>query len=158
MADFSINTIINVAKSTLQTFTLSTIEMEKTLNGNYLMIELYGSAVSNPDDVTAQYTKKVYCKISEAKYVDLYANNDVQTLLGYFSRISGFPNNTTGTWIYNVSNVGRFPYTGTFKNSFPDGLKLTLQGVNGSTTGFIKNTDKVNSKPAIVLKGESYGY
>ena len=150
--------IPNVTKSITNIFALSTVKLDETLNGNYLMIEMFGSAVSNPDDITGQYTKRVYCKISEAVRKELYANNDMQTLLAYFSRVTGFPNNTTGTWTYPVSTSGAFPYQGTFKNSFPEGVKLTLKDVNGSTTGFIANSDNVNSIPAIILKGESYGY
>ena len=84
---------------------------------NRAINEVFGSAVSNPDDITGQYTKRVYCKISEAVRKELYANNDMQTLLAYFSRVTGFPNNTTGTWTYPVSTSGAFPYQGTFKNS-----------------------------------------
>ena len=150
--------IPNVTKSVTNIFALSTVKLDETVDGNYLMIEMFGSAVSNPDDITGQYTKRVYCRVSESKYVDLYANNDDQTLLAYFSRITGFPNNTAGTWTYPVGAVGNFPYQGTFKNSFPDGVKLTLKDVNGSTTGFLPNSDKENSIPATVLRGESYGY
>lgn len=44
-----------------------------------------------------------------------------------------------------------------FVSKFPNGVDLTLYGVNGETSGFISNSDGINQIPAIVLSGESYG-
>ena len=148
--------IPNVNKGENEIFVLSTVNLPVGVNSRYLMIEMKGSASSDAGDTSAQYTKYVYCKITAATKVDLRANNDISTLLAYYSRISGFPNNTTGTWNY-IPNSVAFPYTDTLLNAFSNGVKLTLEGVNGSTSGFIANTDKVNSIPGIVLTGESYG-
>ena len=59
---------------------------------------MFGYAVNDPGDTNAQYTNIVTCTIDEMESVELYANNDIHTLLAYFSRVTGFPNTATGTW------------------------------------------------------------
>lgn len=148
--------IPNVNKGVTNVFSISTVNLELTENGNYLLIELKSSAVSDPGDLTAQFTKNVYAIISEAEKIDLYANNDIQTLLAYFSRITGMPAASETLWKYNVSNTGRFPYNDIFASQFPDGVNLRLYKTNGFSSGFLNNTDRVNNIPGIVLNGEAY--
>lgn len=150
-------TIKNIAKSESKVFSYSTVSLDESLEGEYLKIVLYGYSTSNPSDTSAQYTKEVTCRISEAVSVDLYARNYNNNLLLYMSRVTGFPNTPTGTWKYPIKTSGEFKYTGAFRNSFPDGINLTLHKVNGNTTGFIVNSDGVNNIPAIMLSGGSYG-
>ena len=150
--------IVNIAKGVDNRFVYSTVNIRKLLPDEYLKITLSASSVNNPLDTSAQYTKSVYCILKEAISVDLHANNDQQTLLAYFSKISGFPNSSFGSWIYNLPTTGKFTYNGAFKNSFNSGVKLTLKDANGVNSGFISDTDKVNSIPGVVLKGGAYGY
>ena len=150
--------ISNVVKGVDNRFVYSTVNLSVSQPGEYLKIKLYGSAVNDPLDISAQYTKYVYCVITEAVQVDLFANNDQETLLAYFSKVSGFPNTSTGTWTYMPAISGPFKYSGAFKNSFPQGVKLTLNDVNGVTSGFIVDTDGINDIPGTVLKGGSYAY
>ena len=88
------NTIPNVNKSINHVFALSTVDFDISDENEYLMIELKAHSVSDPGDTSAQYTKNVYAIIKEADKVDLYANNDIGTLLAYYSRVSGFPVST----------------------------------------------------------------
>lgn len=143
--------IPNITKGTNSVFSISTVNLSE----DTYQLKLYGYSASDSSDTTAQYTKIVYCKITAATKVDLYANNDDETLLAYFSRITGFPNNTTGTWNYKPTTT--FPYTGTFSSKFPNGVNLISVNTNGSTTGYISDTDS-NKTPGIVLKGQSYAY
>jgi hypothetical protein len=75
-------------------------------------------------------------------------------LLAYFSRVSGFPNNTTGDWNYKP---GTFKYSGAFDSRYPDGMNLKTFKCNGTTTGFIGDTD-YQQTPAVSFNGEAYGY
>lgn len=76
-------------------FSIGTInDFEVNIEPQYLMVEISASAVNDPSDVLAQYTKQVYCRLTIADSADLYANNDLKTLLGYFSKVSGFPGET----------------------------------------------------------------
>lgn len=85
-----------VSKSTNNVFSISTInDFDVNLDQQYLMVELSASAVSDPNDISAKYTKSVYCKITEAITADLYANNDIHTLLAYYSKVTGFPSETS---------------------------------------------------------------
>jgi hypothetical protein len=83
--------IPNVNKGINSIFSISTVDFNINQSLEYLMIELFASSVSDPGDTSAQYTKDVYAIISESLKVDIYANNDVQTLLAYYSRVTGFP-------------------------------------------------------------------
>ena len=150
--------ISNVTKGVTNRFVYSTVNLDVNTETQYLKIELYGSAINDPLDISAQYTKIVYCVIGEAVKIDLYANNDQETLLAYYSKISGFPNISTGSWKYTPHTSGPFKYNGAFKNVFTNGINLTLKDVNGVSSGFIVDTDRVNSIPGIVLTGGSYGY
>ena len=150
--------ILNVYKGETNRFVYSTVNIDPTLNGDYLKIVMFGYASSDAGDVTAQYTKNVYCRIIESDQVPLYANNDIHTLLAYYSKVSGFNSTTIGTWNYPLPTSGPFIYEGAFRNKFPNGVNLTLKGVNGVTSGFLTNTDGINDIPGIVLNGESYGY
>lgn len=152
------NTIRNINKGEINRFVYSTVNMEVTSSTQYIKLKLYGYAVNDPGDEDAQFTKYVTCRIIESERKDLYANNDMHSLLAYFSKISGFPNTPTGTWNYPIKTSGDFIYEGTFGSKFPDGVNLTLKKVNGKTSGFLVNSDGVNSIPAIRLEGESYGY
>ena len=89
--------ILNVYKGETNRFVYSTVNIDPTLNGDYLKIVMFGYASSDAGDVTAQYTKNVYCRIIESDQVPLYANNDIHTLLAYYSKVSGFNSTTTGT-------------------------------------------------------------
>jgi hypothetical protein len=60
-------------------------------------------------------------------------------LLAYFSRVSGFPNNTTGDWVYKPNS--NFKYSGPFDDRYPNGMNLKTFKCNGTTTGFIGDTD-----------------
>lgn len=151
-------TIRNVNKGETNRFVYSTVNLPVNVENEYLKIELYGYAVNDPGDASAQYTKIVTCKIIESVSKDLYANNDLHTLLAYFSKVSGFPNTPTGTWNYPIKTSGEFIYEGAFASKFPDGVNFTLKGVNGKTSGFISDSDGINSIPATKLNGESYGY
>ena len=88
------NIIPNVNKSINHVFALSTVDFDISDEDEYLMIELKAHSVSDPGDTSAQYTKNVYAIIKEADKVDLYANDDIGTLLAYYSRVSGFPVST----------------------------------------------------------------
>jgi hypothetical protein len=83
--------IPNVNKGINSVFSISTINLPINAESEYLMIELFASSTSDPGDVSAQYTKRVYAVISEAVKLDMYANNDIHTLLAYYSRVTGFP-------------------------------------------------------------------
>ena len=148
--------IPNVIKGNNNVFSISTVNLNINSASEYLMIELYASAVSDPGDVSAQYTKRVYAIIVEAEKVDLYADNQIQTLLAYYSRITGFPSANETVWRYNLSSTGSFPYTDIFASQFPNGVNLYLHKTNGYSSGFLNNTDGVNNIPGIVLNGESY--
>lgn len=150
--------VLNINRSETNRFVYSTVDMAVNTAGQYYKIVLFGYAVNDPSDTTAQYTKTVTCKITESTFVEMHANNDMHTLLAYFSRTSGFWNTPTGTWNYPIKTSGEFIYEGAFKSKFPNGVNLSLVGVNGQTSGFLQDSDGVNSIPAIVLKGESYGY
>ena len=150
--------IKNITKAETNRFVYSTVNLGVNNPGEYLKITLFGYAVNDPGDTSAQYTKTVTCRIVESVSKDMYANNDMHTLLAYFSKISGFPNTTTGTWNYPLKTSGEFIYEGAFASKFPNGVNLTLQGVNGKTSGFLVDSDGINSIPAIRLSGESYGY
>ena len=150
--------ISNINRSESNRFVYSTVDMAINTVGQYYKIVLSGYAVNDPSDVTAQYTKTVTCKITAATFVEMRANNDMHTLLAYYSRTSGFWNTPTGTWNYPIKTAGEFIYEGAFKSKFPNGVDLSLVGVNGKTSGFLQDSDGANSIPAIVLKGESYGY
>ena len=89
--------ILNIYKGETNRFVYSTVNIDPTLNGDYLKIVIFGYASSDAGDVTAQYTKNVYCRIIESDQVPLYANNDIHTLLAYYSKVSGFNSTTTGT-------------------------------------------------------------
>lgn len=151
-------TIRNINKSETNRFVYSTVNLSVNNTGEYLRITLFGYAVNDPGDTSAQYTKTVTCRIVESVSVDLYANNDMHTLLAYFSKITGFPNTSTGTWNYPLKTSGEFIYEGAFASKFPDGVNFTLKGVNGKTSGFLQDSDGVNQIPATVLSGEAYGY
>lgn len=151
-------TIRNINKSETNRFVYSTVNLSVNKTNEYLKIVLFGYAVNDPGDTSAQYTKVVTCRIVESISTDLYANNDMHTLLAYFSKITGFPNTSTGTWNYPLKTSGEFVYEGAFASKFPDGVNFTLQGVNGKTSGFIQDSDGVNQIPATRLSGEAYGY
>lgn len=151
-------TIRNINKSETNRFVYSTVNLSVNKTNEYLKIVLFGYAVNDPGDTSAQYTKVVTCRIVESVSTDLYANNDMHTLLAYFSKIAGFPNTSTGTWNYPLKTSGEFVYEGAFASKFPDGVNFTLQGVNGKTSGFIQDSDGVNQIPATRLSGEAYGY
>lgn len=151
-------TIRNINKSETNRFVYSTVNLPVNNTGEYLRITLFGYAVNDPGDTSAQYTKTVTCRIVESVSVDLYANNDMHTLLAYFSKITGFSNTSTGTWNYPLKTSGEFIYEGAFASKFPDGVNFTLKGVNGKTSGFLQDSDGVNQIPATVLSGEAYGY
>ena len=147
--------IPNIVKNNTNTFSLSTVNLPINEENEYLMIELSASAVSDPGDNTAKFTKQVYAVIREAEQVDLYANNKIQTLLAYFSRVTGFPSSSETTWRYNLSSTGTFPYTDIFASQFPNGVNLKLNKTNGYSSGFLNNTDGINNIPGIVLNGEA---
>lgn len=151
-------TIRNVNKGETNRFVYSTVNLSVNESGEYLKIELYGYAVNDPGDTSAQYTKVVTCRIVESISKELYANNDMHTLLAYFSKVTGFPNTSTGTWNYPLKTSGEFIYEGSFISKFPNGVNFTLKGVNGKTSGFIQDSDGINQIPATMLSGESYGY
>ncbi len=151
-------TIKNINKSETNRFVYSTVNLSVNNSGEYLKITLFGYAVNDPGDTSAQHTKVVTCRIVESVSTDLYANNDMHTLLAYFSKITGFPNTPTGTWNYPLKTNGEFIYEGAFASKFPDGVNFTLKGVNGKTSGFIQDSDGINQIPATVLSGEAYGY
>jgi hypothetical protein len=130
-------TIKNINKSETNRFVYSTVNLSVNKTNEYLKIVLFGYAVNDPGDTSAQYTKTVTCRIVESVSVDMYANNDMHTLLAYFSKITGFPNTSTGTWNYPLKTSGEFIYEGAFASKFPDGANFTLKGVNGKTSGFI---------------------
>lgn len=148
----------NINKGENNRFSYSTVNMEMTSQNQFIKLTMFGYAVNDPGDKNAQYTKVVTCRITEAQSIDLYANNDMHTLLAYFSRVTGFPNTSTGTWNYPIKTSGPFIYEGAFGSKFPNGVNLTLKKVNGKTNGFLIDSDGVNSIPAIRLEGESYGY
>lgn len=148
--------IPDVNKGINSVFSISTINLPINAESEYLMIELFASSTSDPGDVFAQYTKRVYAVISEAVKLDMYANNDIHTLLAYYSRVTGFPAASETEWNYSLSHTGRFPYDDIFFNQFPDGVNLYLHKTNGTSTGFINNTDRINNIPGIVLSGGSY--
>lgn len=150
--------ISNVTKGINNRFVYSTVNLNISEPDEYLKIIMSASSVNDPNDVSAQYTKSVYFTLKEAINIELYANNDQQTLLAYFSKISGFPNAATGKWNYKLPTVGSFTYNGSYKNSFPLGIDLSLKDVNGKTSGFITDSDEINDIPGIILKGGSYGY
>lgn len=151
-------TIKNINKSETNRFVYSTVNLAVNKANEYLRITLFGYAVNDPGDTSAQYTKTVTCRIVESVSTELYANNDMHTLLAYFSKITGFPNTATGTWNYPIKNSGEFIYEGAFASKFPDGVNFTLKGVNGKTSGFLQDSDGVNQIPATRLSGEAYGY
>lgn len=151
-------TIKNINKSETNRFVYSTVNLSVNKTNEYLKIVLFGYAVNGPGDTSAQYTKTVTCRIVESVSVDMYANNDMHTLLAYFSKITGFPNTSTGTWNYPLKTSGEFIYEGAFASKFPDGVNFTLKGVNGKTSGFIQDSDGINQIPATKLNGEAYGY
>lgn len=148
--------IKNINKSETNRFVYSTVNLEVSGIGEYIRIDMFGYAINDPGDKSAQYSKSVTCRIVESISTDLYANNDMHTLLGYFSKITGFPNTSTGTWNYPLKTSGDFIYEGAFTSKFPTGMDLTLYGVNGKTSGFLVDSDGINSIPAIRLSGESY--
>lgn len=150
--------IKNITKGEDNRFSYSTVNMEVTESNQYIQLTLFGYAVNDPGDTDAQYTKIVNCVLIESDSVEMHANNDTQTLLAYYSRVSGFPNTTTGTWNYPIKTSGIFEYNGSFINKFPNGVNLNLEKVNGVTSGFINNIDGINKTPAIRLEGESFGY
>lgn len=151
------NTILNINKSEVNRFVYSTVNMAVTSPTQYIRLDLFGYAINDPSDIDAQFSKSVTCIIVESERRDLYANNDLHTLLAYFSKVSGFPNTATGTWNYPIKTSGDFIYEGTFGSKFPNGVNLSLYKVNGKTSGFLVDSDGVNSIPAIRLEGESYG-
>lgn len=120
-------TIKNINKSETNRFVYSTVNLSVNNPGEYLRITLFGYAVNDPGDTSAQYTKTVTCRIVESVSTELYANNDMHTLLAYFSKITGFPNTATGTWNYPIKNSGEFIYEGAFASKFPDGVNFTLK-------------------------------
>ena len=132
--------IPNVSKGNTNIFSISTVDMNVSGEGEYLMIELYASAVSDPGDTSAQALKKVYAVLIEAEKVDLYANNNIHTLLAYYSRVTGFPSSNETVWSYKLNNSGRFPYNDTFITQFPDGVNLYLHKTNGYSSGFLNDT------------------
>lgn len=150
--------IPNINKGQNHIFSISTVNLDINQPGQYLMIELVGSSVSDPGDMSAQFTKQVYALITEAEKVNLYANNDLNTLLAYYSRVTGFPAASETVWSYKLSKTGNFPYNDIFFNQFPNGVNLHLGKTNGYSTGFLNNTDRINNIPGIVLQGEAYAY
>lgn len=151
-------TVKNITKGETNRFVYSTVNLSPNIDNEYVRITLYGYSITDPGDVTAQFTKVVTCRIVESISTEMYANNDMHTLLAYFSKITGFPNTPTGTWNYPLKTEGQFIYEGAFVLKFPDGVNLVLKGVNGKTNGFLSDSDGINSIPAIKLSGESYGY
>lgn len=149
--------IKNINKSETNRFVYSTVNLNVNTANEYIRIDMFGYAINDPGDKTAQYSKSVTCRIVESVSIDLYANNDLHTLLGYFSKITGFPNTSTGTWNYPLKTSGEFIYEGAFASKFPTGMDLILEGVNGKTSGFLVDSDGINSIPAIRLSGQSYG-
>lgn len=153
--------IPNVMKGISQRFTYSTTGFSPNEDGEYINIHLRGYAVDSPGNTDAQDEADVYCRIVQGSSSVLYANNDRRTLIAGFNSTlgNGFPNNTTGTWNYKWPTSGEFAYTGGFSNNpilKESGINISLQKVNGTTSGYIQNTDG-NGTPAIILSGESYG-
>lgn len=139
------------------------VPWDPTTNTEYYKIKLYAFATDNSQDEKANDTKYVTFKILESESIILTANNDDQTLLAYYSNLSNFPGNPFGTWTYIPPTSGPFIYSDIYlRPKFPDGVKLTLKDVNGSTSGFLNETafpgETENSIPGIRLLGESYGY
>ena len=152
----SSNIISKVSKnSTVLVFSYSTNLLAVNTENTYYKITLYGCASDNVLDTTAQYTKNVYCKVKEATTVTLTARNYSNRLLLYYSRITGFPQQGATTWSYYPSSaVDPFKYNGI--HSFPNGINMNLYKTNGTSTGFIPNSDGVNNIPAVILNGHSY--
>lgn len=150
----SSGTIPNVPKGN-NVFSISTATLGINASNQYLMIELTSSSVDKPSDTTAIYTKSVYCDIIEAEKVNLYANNFNNFLFAYYSNVTGFPASSNTVWNYKSSEL--FPYNGILSSYYTNGVNLILNGTNGSTSGFIMDTDG-ESTPGIVLSGESYAY
>lgn len=152
------NTVKNIVKGETNRFVYSTVNLDVTQPQSYYKLVMNGYAVNDPGDTTAQYTKYVSFLVTEATQQDIYANNDMHTLLAYFSKISGFPNTSTGTWAYAIPTSGQFIYEGPFASKFPNGVELVAEKVNGKTSGFISDLDGINSVSGIRLQGESYAY
>lgn len=147
------NTISKVSKnSSVLVFSYSTTSLPVSAANEYYKITLYGCASDNPIDPTAQYTKNVYCTISEAKTVTLTARNYNNRLMLYYSRITGFPQQGSTIWNYKPSDT--FKYNGIY--DFPDGINMKLFKTNGTSTGFIPDSDGINTIPAVILNGHSY--
>ena len=138
------------------------------VEGQYFIVDLKAWAASDPEKVKT--SKIITFKIRVADVTDLTANNDFETLLAYFSKITGFPSSGVGTWTYKIPTSGKWKYSGAFRSDtvdgsggkFPDGVKLTLKDVNGQTNGFLSESaspgEALNQIPGIKLEGESYGY
>ena len=145
-----------------RSLSLTISSLEINLSGEYYRIDLFAYAKSGIGDLDAQDTAFVTFVITESSEVILTANNDIETLLAYYSPITGFPNQATGTWTYTHSNTGKFAYSDSMKSKFPTGVKLTLKDVNGVKSGFLaesaRSREVPNKVPGIVLSGESYGY
>ena len=149
-----------IDKGVTQIFSVSTVGFPITGEGEYIMVELDASADADPSDTEAQDNKKVYATIVPAKKIPLRANNKINTLLAYYSNITGFPATSDKVWNYELKRPGTgvpFPYDDVFFNQFPNGVNLVLNKTNNTTTGFI-NTVGPNGGtiPGIVLNGESY--
>lgn len=147
--------IPNVNKGVNSVFSVSTVNLDVNEEDEFIIIELSAHAISDPSDITAKYTKILYARITESEKVELYANNDIETLLAYYSRVTGFPAASETIWNYPLSKSGRFPYSDVMFNLFPEGVNLRLSKTNGYSTGFINNTDNINNIPGLVLNGEA---
>ena len=150
------NTILNVTKSESNRFVYNTADIPVNVGGSYIKVVLSGYAVNDPGDISAKYTKTVYCVVVESLEKELRANNIQHTLLAQYSKFN-FPNSTTGVWNYPLHTSGDLTYIGAFVSKFPNGVNFVAKDVNGKTNGYVE-VDSVNGIPAIRLTGESYGY
>ena len=136
--------------------------LDVNLPGEYYKLDLFAYAKSGPNDLDAQNREFVTFRVIESVEVVLTANNDIETLLAYYSPLSGFPNQPTGTWTYRHPTTGNFKYSDSMRENFPNGVKLTLKDVNGVKSGFLAESARTGEVPnkvaGIVLPGNSYGY
>ena len=71
--------------------------LDVNLPGEYYRLDLFAYAKSGPNDLDAQSREFITFRVIESVEVVLTANNDIETLLAYYSPLSGFPNQPTGT-------------------------------------------------------------
>lgn len=149
----------SVNKGVTQIFSVSTVGFPITGEGEYIMVQLSAAANADPSDKAAQDTKNVYATIVKAAKTPLWANNKINTLLAYYSNVTGYPATSDKVWNYKLRRPGpgvAFPYDDVFFNQFPNGVNLVLNKTNGISTGFINTIGEQGPIPGIVLDGESY--